>query len=211
MAQAAQPAFANAVSLRPAISPAHPTSLRCPRAPVPVHQSSRHAPTPQPLRRTPHMRKGPRSRQPVQQSRPDSAPSLPEDGTPVFAIFVRSRRAKLWYPLGAVKGDDRSKSLVDALKGGFAKGMYENALDKGIAQTVYGKDSNRFQQNALRMYPQLKKSQNNLEFGYKVAAKDLDERPIKLVAPDMALPFPAWVKKRVESALQSFTSPGGKS
>ncbi|CAN8069007.1 unnamed protein product [Agarophyton chilense] len=157
------------------------------------------------------MRKGPRFGQPVQQSRrPESTPSLPEDGTPVFTVFVRSQRAKLWYPLGAVKGDNRSKSLVDALKGGFAKGMYENALDKGIAQTVYGKDKDRFLQNALRMYPQLKKSQNSLEFGYKVAAKDLEEKPIKFVGPDMALPFTAWAKKRIESALKSLSSTGEK-
>lgn len=110
-----------------------------------------------------------------------------------------------------MQGDERSKTLVNALKGGFGRGMYENALDKGIAQTVYGKDKERFLQNALRMYPQLKKSQNTLEFGYKVAAKDLDERQIKLVTQDMALPFAAWAKKKVEDAFKSFSEPKDKS
>lgn len=125
--------------------------------------------------------------------------SLPEDGTPVFAIFVRTPRAKLWYPMGAVQGDDRSKSLVNALKGGFARGMYANALDKGIAQTVYGKDGGKFTQNALRMYPQLKKYSKDLEFGYRVMAVGLDEQPTKIVTKDMALPFTAWAKKQVDS------------
>lgn len=131
--------------------------------------------------------------------------SLPEDGTPVFAIFVRTPRAKLWYPLGAVKGDDRSKGLVNALKGSFGRAMYSNALDKGIAQTVYGKESNRFLQNALRMYPQLKKYQRDLEFGYKVTARDLDEQPTKVVTREMILPFAQWAKKQLDNAFK-----GGK-
>lgn len=51
---------------------------------------------------------------------------LPEDGTPVFAIFVRSTTAKIWYPLGSVKGDDRSKQLVGALKNGLGRAIYAN-------------------------------------------------------------------------------------
>lgn len=128
--------------------------------------------------------------------------SLPEDGTPVFAIFVRSPRAKLWYPLGAVQGDERSKGLVDAMKGNFAKGMYESALDRGMAQTIYGKDSNRFLQNALRMYPQLKKASRDLEFGYRVAAVGLDDQPTKVLSKEMALPFMAWVKQKIDNAFK---------
>lgn len=125
--------------------------------------------------------------------------SLPEDGTPVFAIFVRTTRAKLWYPMGAVQGDNRSKNLVNALKGGFAKGMYANALDKGIAQTVYGKGGEKFVQNAVRMYPQLKKYTKQLEFGYRVMAIDLDEQPTKPVTKEMALPFAEWAKKQLDN------------
>lgn len=143
-----------------------------------------------------YMKKG-RSRQNIQ-PRGQERMSLPEDGTPIFALFVRTKRAKMWYPLGAVQGDDRSKTLVNALKGGIAKGMYQNSLDKGIAQTVYGKDSDRFRQNAFRMYPQLKKYQNNLEYGYKVAAVGLDEQELKIVTKDMALPFTAWAKKKLD-------------
>lgn len=128
--------------------------------------------------------------------------ALPEDGTPVFAIFVRTSRAKLWYPLGAVQGDDRSKSLVNALKGGFARGMYANALDKGIAQTLYGKDGSKFVQNAIRMYPQLKKYSKDLEFGYRVAAVGLEDQPTKPVSKDMALPFAGWAKKQLDKVFK---------
>lgn len=111
---------------------------------------------------------------------------LPEDGTPVFALFVRTQRTKIWYPLGAVKGDDRSKNMVNALKGGFAKGLYQQALDRGMAQTLYGKEGTKYVQGAVRMYPQLKKYTNDLQFGYKVAAVGLDEQPTKLVTKEMA-------------------------
>lgn len=147
-----------------------------------------------------HMKKN-RFHQPIQPQRQNQM-SMPEDGTPVFAIFVRTSRTKIWYPLGAVQGDDRSKSLVNALKGGFLKSMYANTLDKGIAQTVYGKDSGRYVQNALRMYPQLKKYKKDLEFGYKVAAVGLETQPTKLVTREMALTFVAWAKNKFDTVFK---------
>lgn len=127
---------------------------------------------------------------------------LPEDGTPVFGIFVRTTRAKIWYPLGGVTGDGKAKGLVNAMKGGFAKSMYVNALDKGMAATVYGKDNGRYVQNALRMYPQLKKYTKDLEFGYKVTAVDLEEQPTKLLTREMAMSFGAWAKKKMDNVFK---------
>lgn len=92
------------------------------------------------------------------------------------------------------------------MKGGFLRSMYANALDKGIAQTVYGKDSARFLSNALRMYPQLKKYQRDLEFGYRVAAVGLEQQPTKVVTRELALPFPSWAKKKLENLFK----PGSK-
>lgn len=121
----------------------------------------------------------------------------PEDGTPLFALFVRTSRTKIWYPLGAVKGDDRSKNLVNAFKGGIARGMYQQALDRGMAQTLYGKDSQRFLDGTFRAYPQLKKHSSMLEFGYRVAATGLDEQPIRVVTKDMALGMFAAIRKAI--------------
>jgi hypothetical protein len=135
-----------------------------------------------------------RFHQPPRPSRPEQM-KVPEDGTPIFSIFVRSPRSKIWFPLGAVAGDDRSKTLVGALKSGWGKALYQNSLDKGIAQTVYGQGEKRFLQTALRQFPQLKKSEKVLEFGYKVSAHDLDDAPTRVVTRDQALPFMQWAKK----------------
>ena len=82
------------------------------------------------------------------------------------------------------------------------RAIYANALDKGIAQTVYGKDSGRFVQSALRLYPQLRRSQKELEFGYKVAAKGLEEQETKVVTRDMALSFFSWAKKQFQKTFK---------
>lgn len=150
------------------------------------------------------MKKG-RFQRPMPQSPQQQNPPLPEDGTPVFALFVRTPRTKIWYPLGGVKGDDRSKNLVNALKGGIARGMYEQALDRGMAQTLYGKDNSRFLQTALRMYPQLKRYAAELEFGYKILAKGLDEQPTKPVSKEMAQSIFASIRKRISGFFNKMT------
>jgi hypothetical protein len=144
--------------------------------------------------RAPMEMKKARFHQPLRPSRPEQM-KVPEDGTPIFSIFVRSPRSKIWFPLGSVAGDDRSKTLVSALKSGWGKALYQNSLDKGIAQTVYGQGEKRFLETALRQYPQLKKSEKVLEFGYKVAALDLEDAPTRIVTRDQALPFLQWAKK----------------
>lgn len=130
---------------------------------------------------------------------------LPEDGTPIFALYVRTQRTKIWYPLGAVKGDDRSKNMVDALKGGFAKAMYQQALDRGMAQTLYGKENAKYVQGAIRLYPQLKKYIADLEFGYKVAAVGLDEQPTKVVTKEMAGSLLSNVQRGVSDWFKNIT------
>lgn len=147
------------------------------------------------------MKKGRLQRPVPQRPQQQQQMKLPEDGTPVFALFVRTPRQKIWYPLGAVKGDDRSKNLVNALKGGFASGMYQKALDRGMAQTLYGKDNNRYLDGAFRLYPQLKKFAKELEFGYRIAALNLEDQKTRVVSKDLALPFFASVKKQVSDFL----------
>ncbi len=137
---------------------------------------------------------------PLRKPKPEEQ-KLPEDGTPVFGIFVRTNRAKIWYPLGSVKGDDRSKMLVGALKNAIGRALYANALDKGIAQTIYGQGRRRFTESAIRMYPQLKRYQKELEFGYKVAAIDLEPQKIKAVTPDQALSAFETMKRKISNVL----------
>jgi hypothetical protein len=144
---------------------------------------------------------GGRYTQPLRSRRPDDPFKAPEDGTPIFAISVRSPRTKIWYPLGAVPGDKRSKTLVDALKTSWGRTVYQGTLDKGIAQTVYGKDRSRLLQTALRQYPQLKQHERNLEFGYRISALGLEDSKTRLIAPELALPFFDWMKMKVRELL----------
>ena len=53
-----------------------------------------------------------------------------KDGMPIFTIYTRSKVAKIWYPCGSLKGDGRSKSLVEAWRDNalFLKDQYKVAL-----------------------------------------------------------------------------------
>ncbi|KAA8498862.1 Protein HHL1, chloroplastic [Porphyridium purpureum] len=124
-------------------------------------------------------------------------PELPKDGTPVFAIFARTQRAKIWYPVGMVGGDRNSKTLVNAMKANWSRKLYQGALDKGIAQVVFGPDSRKFLAGAMNKYPQLSKYRDELEFGYKVISTEIRDWPTTIVTPEAALPFFEWVKYKL--------------
>jgi len=104
------------------------------------------------------------------------------DGFPVFNLYVRTPRANMWYPCGSFKGDDRSKALCTSYAdGGIFAGMAKKQLDEGIGGSL-AQDSDKLLGTIVRGYPQLKKSKNELEFGYKIAFKGLsDDLPITLV------------------------------
>mmetsp|Transcript_13024 Transcript_13024/g.35052 ORF Transcript_13024/g.35052 Transcript_13024/m.35052 type:complete len:184 (+) Transcript_13024:47-598(+) len=147
-----------------------------------------------------YMGKGKRSRFAPGQGPPGSAqgmPPLPEDGTPVFAIFARTQRAKVWYPVGMVGGDGKAKTLISGMKSEWGKRLYRGALDKGIAQIVYGKDAAKFLESGMRQYPQLKKYRNELEFGYKVLSTEIQDWPTTVVSKEQALPFFEWAKTKL--------------
>uniref|UniRef100_A0A7S1UEU0 Uncharacterized protein n=1 Tax=Phaeomonas parva TaxID=124430 RepID=A0A7S1UEU0_9STRA len=64
-----------------------------------------------------------------------------EDGLPVFNIFVRSKKAGIWYPCGSMKGDQASQALVNAYQGKFMRNMYKGQLDKGVARSTLHRES----------------------------------------------------------------------
>jgi len=123
--------------------------------------------------------------------------SLPEDGTPVFAIFARTQRAKIWYPIGMVGGDGKSKTLVSAMKTSWGRTLYRGALDKGIAQVVFGPDAGKFLNNGLKQFPQLKRYRNELEFSYKVLSTEIESWPYTIVTKENAMPFLDWAKMKL--------------
>jgi len=99
------------------------------------------------------------------------------DGFPIFTIYVRSKVGKVWYPGGSLKGDARSKALVESWRDNtlMLKDQYKGSLDGGMAKSIFS-DKAKFVQSLVKMYPQLKKSQDELEFGYKVKIPGLEEK-----------------------------------
>merc|ERR1712071_597739 len=91
-----------------------------------------------------------------------------EDGFPIFNLFVRTKRANMWYPCGSFKGDERSGALAASYRDdGLLSGVSKNQLDAGVAGSLY-RDLVKLKETVARAYPQLRKSKDELEFGYKL-------------------------------------------
>jgi hypothetical protein len=99
------------------------------------------------------------------------------DGFPVFTVYVRSKKGQVWYPGGSLKGDDRSKALVESWRDNtlMLKDQYKGSLDGGMAKSIFD-DKQKFVQSLVKMYPQLKNSKDELEFGYTVKVPGLQEK-----------------------------------
>jgi hypothetical protein len=57
-------------------------------------------------------------------------------------------------------------------------GISKKQLDGGIAGSLY-RDLDKLKETILRAFPQLRKSKDELEFGYKLSFKGLDEEKAK--------------------------------
>jgi hypothetical protein len=89
--------------------------------------------------------------------------SMKTDGVPEFEIYIRIKDKKQWFPVGAI-AVKRSSQINQAI---FAN---QNDLREG----------------AFRLFPVLRKSQANLEYGYR--CKDFKDEPIQLaVQPEPGL------------------------
>ena len=125
----------------------------------------------------PQMRGDYKNRQKMAEMRKqmEAAQTPGADGLPIFNLFVRTKRANVWYPCGSFKGDERSAALAKSWNdGGLLAGISKKQLDGGIAGSLH-KDLPRLKESIVRTYPQLKKSRDEIEFGYKLAVKGLDE------------------------------------
>mmetsp|Transcript_48992 Transcript_48992/g.95795 ORF Transcript_48992/g.95795 Transcript_48992/m.95795 type:complete len:232 (+) Transcript_48992:134-829(+) len=130
------------------------------------------------------------------------------DGMPVFNLFVRSKKAQMWYPCGSFRGDDRSKALCMTYKDdGMMSGMSKNQLDSGVSGSL-ATDEKKLIESVVRGYPQLKKAvqgkdNNGLEWGYKLAFEGLsdEQKSMNMVVPEKQDPG---VLGGVKSVLSSF-------
>lgn len=106
-----------------------------------------------------------------------------DDGLPVFNLFVRTKTANVWYPCGSFKGDNRSAALAKSwADDGLLAGISKKQLDGGIAGSLY-RDLEKLKDTVVRAYPQLKKSKDSFEFGYKLSFEGLSKDKMAEVYP----------------------------
>lgn len=102
------------------------------------------------------------------------------DGLPVFNLFVRTKKANLWYPCGSFKGDDRSAALCSNYKDdGLLAGISKKQIDAGVSGSLF-RDLNRMVETICRTYPQLRKSRDTFEYGFKLSYDGLTEEQTKI-------------------------------
>lgn len=93
---------------------------------------------------------------------------------------------QLWYPCGSFKGDDRSMALAkNYADGNLLAGISKNQIDQGIAGSLF-RDQQKLKESICRAYPQLRKSMDEFEFGYKLAFNGLSKEQadeIKVIEP----------------------------
>uniref|UniRef100_A0A832H391 Uncharacterized protein n=1 Tax=Oscillatoriales cyanobacterium SpSt-402 TaxID=2282168 RepID=A0A832H391_9CYAN len=80
---------------------------------------------------------------------------MKSDGLPEFNIFIRIKDKKNWFPVGSL-AVNRSNQ---------------------ISRAIFEKEAELLQ-GAFRLFPVLRKSQNNLEYGYRL--KEFSDEPIQL-------------------------------
>jgi hypothetical protein len=82
----------------------------------------------------------------------------------------------MWYPCGSFKGDDKSGALAKGYAdNGMMSGISKKQLDGGIAASLF-RDKDRLVESIVRGYPQLRKSRDEFEFGYRLGFDGLDEK-----------------------------------
>ena len=89
----------------------------------------------------------------------------------------------MWYPCGSFKGDDRSAALCKSYADdGFLAGISKKQLDAGIAGSLFN-DLEKLKETVSRAYPQLRKSRDQLQFGYKLAYEGLSDEKASKIEP----------------------------
>lgn len=102
------------------------------------------------------------------------------DGLPVFNLYVRTKKANVWYPCGSFKGDDRSAALCSNYRDdGLLAGISKKQIDAGVSGSLF-RDLDRLTETICRTYPQLRKSRKEFEFGFKLAFDGLSEEQTKI-------------------------------
>lgn len=80
---------------------------------------------------------------------------MKSDGIPDFEVYIRVRGKKAWYPVGSLAV--KRSSLIN-------KAIFDS--------------QDQLLQGAFRLFPVLRKNQNQLEYGYRL--KEYKDEPIQL-------------------------------
>ena len=115
---------------------------------------------------------------------------------PVFKVYVRPRMGGPWLPAGDLAGDQRAGSLVTGMMSGFMTDMYQGQLDTGIAKSLFA-NGDAFADNVIANYKPFRSyKKGDLEFGYKVEFKGLEEKmgeqKVRLIVKEMEK---TWIDK----------------
>lgn len=105
---------------------------------------------------------------------------LKADGTPEFEAYIRIAGKKQWYPVGVIavkRSSQINRALFDS--------------------------KDQLLQGAFRLYPVLKKHQNNLEYGYRL--KEFKDEPIQVATPPQT-PSVSGIATAVTQLKDRFTS-----
>jgi hypothetical protein len=89
----------------------------------------------------------------------------------------------MWYPCGTFKGDERSAALAKSYADeNLLSGISKNQLDGGIAGSLFN-DLEKLNESVCRAYPQLRKSRDEFQFGYRLSYPGLSEEKSKEIVP----------------------------
>lgn len=129
-----------------------------------------------------------------QQMQQQAPAGPPADGSSIFYLYARTGPGKPWYPVSAMKGDGQSKGLINAwLNSPFAKGLFKNRLDEGMARSIYDSER-RLAEMAVQQHKTLRDSKARLQWGFKIldkdvaakeAAGDIEKQKVVLVNKEM--------------------------
>lgn len=80
---------------------------------------------------------------------------MKSEGMPEFTVFIRIKDKKNWFPVGSLAVNRTSK----------------------INQAIFA-NLEELRQGGFRLFPVLRKNQNNLEYGYRLKGAEFADEPI---------------------------------
>lgn len=104
------------------------------------------------------------------------------DGMPEFNIYIRIKDKKNWYPVG---------SLAVSRSSQIHKAIFDSAEE--------------LRQGAFRLFPLLRKNQQNLEYGYRLKGADFADEPIELAVTPQLSPV-GFIQGAIDWVKESFSA-----